>query len=402
METKADIGSLPETSPLKNVLTVQLTTIVITRLILNTCHRMIYAFALAFSRGLGIPITGITSLIALRQGAALFGVVFGFVGDRWGYKLVMTPAVALLAAGLLIGGLMPSYVTFVLVFIFASLSKALFDPMAQAYVGEQIPYQRRGMAIGVLELAWAGSTLIGIPLVGLLIDRAGWRSPLLVLGILAAISLVAVIRLIPGDSHRRRNQANPSSLKRIWQQVRHNRLILVALGFTFFITVANEILFVMYGVWMESHFGLTVVAVGASAMVIGTAELLGEGLTAFVSDRIGLNRSLLIGITFSMLSYLLLSIAHTLPLALIAIFVIFLGFEFTIVTSFAYLTELLMDARGAMMSMNMVAANIGRMVGALIGAALWLAGGMSMISISATLVSGCALFCLVILVRRRS
>jgi predicted MFS family arabinose efflux permease len=382
-------------------MTFQLGVLVFARLIISTARRMMYIFALAFSRGLGVPLLSITSLMAVNSAAGIFCPVFGFLGDRWGYKLAMMTGVGLLGVGMLAGGFFPGYGTLLVALLMAGLSKAIFDPITQAYVGEQVPYRRRGFAIGLLEMSWAGSILIGIPLVGLLIDRFGWRSPLLVLGGLGVISFVAVALFIPRDRRPRIPKSESSSLRQTWVQVRHNRPVLFALGFTFFLAAANDILFVVYGVWMGSGFGLTVTALGAATMVIGVAEMLGEGMTAFLSDRIGLGRSLLIGMISTMLSYLLLLlVGDSFPLALAAIFMIFLVFEFTIVTSFAYFTELLPGARATMMSFNLAAGSLGRVVGALLGGAIWLSGGMAATSLSAALASGFALVCLMVVLCR--
>lgn len=401
MGTGADTGNLVISSTSTRALGLRLGVIVAARLIISTSGRMIYTFALVFSQGLGVPLTSITRLIAVNQATAMFCPVFGFLGDRWGYKPVMTAGVGVLSVGLLIGGFFPGYVALLLAFTLVGLAKALFDPITQAYVGEQVPYRRRGLAMGLLEMSWAAATLVGIPLVGLLISRLGWRSPFFVLGGLGAVSLVILASVIPYDGRHRATGVERSNLGQIWGRVRQNPAILGALGFTFFFCGANDILFVVYGVWLSSAFGLTVVALGAATMVIGAAEMLGEGLAAFVSDRLGLGRSLLAGMILTMLSYLLLSQAgQSLPLALAGMFVIFLAFEFTIVVSFAYFTELLPDARGTMMSFNVAAASVGRMAGALAGGAIWLAGGLLATSLSAALVSGFALTCLLLVLRR--
>ncbi len=41
-------------------------------------------------------------------------------------------------------------------------------------------------------------------------------------------------------------------------------------------------------------------------MIIGLAELLGEGLTAFIADRLGLKRALFAGLVLSASSYVLI------------------------------------------------------------------------------------------------
>ena len=47
------------------------------RLVLNTARRFAYPFAPALSRGLGVPLTAITSLIAVNQATSILGFVFG-------------------------------------------------------------------------------------------------------------------------------------------------------------------------------------------------------------------------------------------------------------------------------------------------------------------------------------
>ena len=384
-------------------LTQQLGSIFVSRFVVSTSRRMIYTFAYAFSRGLGVPLTSITSLIALNQAAGLFGPVFGFLGDYSGYKTMMMAGLGVLSVGLWLGGLVPGYATLAIALALIGLAKALFDPNTQAYVGERIPYSRRGFAIGMLEMSWAGSTLIGVPLVGLLIGRFGWQSALLAMGALGVLCLIAVTVFVPGDGRRRMAMDRTQNVAEVWRQIRHHPAVAWVLGFTFLVCAANDALFVVYGVWLESAFGLTIAALGAATMVIGAAEMLGEGLTALISDRVGLGRALAIGMSASALSYFLLfAIARTLPLALLGIFLVFLSFEFTIVTSFAYFTELLPGARGTMMSFNLAAGSLGRVVGALLGGGIWVAAGITGTSVVSGLASVLALGCLMLALHRGS
>jgi len=386
--------------PSKRGLVSQLSAIFLARLVINTSRRMTYTFAAAFARGLGVPLTAITSLIALNQTAGLLGPLFGYWGDRWGYKAIMLSGLGLLALGLLSCGLFPSYATLMLALILAGLCKALFDPNALAYIGQRVPYHRRGLAMGLMELPWSASMLIGIPFAGLMIDCFAWRSPFVVMGCLAALSFLAAAWLIPGDGRRRDECSDQPGIKEIWRQVRQNPAALAALGFMLLMSLSNDTLFVVYGAWLESAFSLTVVALGLSTMVIGLAELLGEGLTASVSDRLGLRRSTLIGASFLVLSYLLLPLGNaSLVLALAVLFLVFLSFEFTVVTSFAYVSEILPQARGVMMSSTLAAASVGRIAGALIGGSLWLAGGMRANSLVAAFVALLALICVTVMTR---
>jgi len=137
------------------------------RLILNTSRRFVYPFAPALSRGLGVPLTAITSLIALNWATGIMAVFIGPLTDRVGYRLMMIAGMVLLAGGLLVSGFFPWYAVVLVALFLAALGKAVFDPAVQAYISEQVPYRRRGLAIGFLEYSWAGSALLGIPALAL-------------------------------------------------------------------------------------------------------------------------------------------------------------------------------------------------------------------------------------------
>jgi predicted MFS family arabinose efflux permease len=283
----------------------------------------------------------------------------------------------LLSVGMLAGGFLPFYGVVLIALFMAGLGKNIFDPAIQAYVGDRVPYARRGLVIGIMEISWAGSALVGIPLMGLVIEHMGWRAPFFILGGLGLMGLAVLGALIPAKSARQKGQETPATPFGAWRQLAGNRTALGVLGSAFFIATANDNFFVVYGAWLEGGFGLSLVALGMATTVIGVAELLGEGLTAFLSDRIGLRRSAVTGLVLSGLSYLLLPwCGSTLPMALVSLFIIFVTVEFTIVTSLSICTEVLPGVRATMMSGYVAAAGIGRVVGALLGGPVWLIGGI--------------------------
>ena len=373
-------------------LAFQLSVATLARLLINTSRRFAYPFASALSRGLGVPLPAITSLIVVNQVTGVLSPFFGPLGDRWGYLVMMLTGLAMLTGGMLAGGLLPTYGVVLLALFLAVLCKSVFDPALHAYVGQRVPYQRRGLAIGMVEFAWAGSALVGLPLVGLLMERLGLRAPFFVLGGLGLLSLVALAILIPGDGHQQRDTESLPGFLEAWRLLSGEREALGALGFGLLISAANDNLFVVYGLWLESAFGLSVAVLGAATTVIGVAELMGEGLTASIADRLGLKRAIVVGSILSALSYILLpQVGRTLPLALMGLFITFLAFEFTIVTAISLFTEILPAARATMMSSSVAAFSMGRVMGAFIGGPVWLAGGMLATGIVSAAVSGLAL-----------
>ena len=368
---------------------------IVCRTALNTARRFIYPFAPDLSRTLGVPLTSITALIAVNWATNLLGLVAGPLADRFGYRGMMLIGMAMLAAGMMAGGLFPFFGILIMAQFLSGLGKSLFDPALQAYVGSRVPYRRRGLVVGFLEMAWAASTLVGIPAMAFLIDRAGWRAAFVALSISGMAGLLMVKAVTPVE----RRTASPSyarlDLGSSLREVIGNRAALGVACFAFLFNLAMDNLFVIYGVWLEGAFGLTLVAVGLGTAVIGAAELAGEFLTAGFADRVGLKRTALGGVAACGLTYAALPwVAVTVPLALGGLFVHFCLFEMTVVTAVSLATELLPSNRATMISAYYAAAGLGRVAGALMGGLVWLAGGILATGLVSAAVTVAALGCL--------
>lgn len=373
----------------------QIVTATFFRLATNTARRFIYPFAPLLSRNLDVSLTAVTSMIALTQTTSLLGIAAGPMADRWGSRTVMRMGMALLAIGMLICAFSSIYTTMLVGLIFAGLAKTVYDPAVQAYVGHRVSFERRGMAIGCIETAWAGSTLVGIPAMALIIDRFGLHWSFFGMALWGAMGYFVLARVIPDDGPEQTANAKQPGLFATLKQLIRMRPAAGMLGFAFWMSMSNDNLFVVFGAWLEKDFGVSLIALGLSSGVIGAAELMGESIVALWSDKIGLKRSLVIGLILTSICYALLPIIGTsLPGALAGLFLLFMAFEFTIVCSFSLSTELLPCSRATMMAGVLAAAGIGRMAGAITGGPLWLACGLwgvSLASVVAALLALCSL-----------
>ena len=362
-------------------LVVQILTAALLKLLLNTGRRFIYPFAPALSRDLSVPLSAVTSIIATSQAISLLGLFSGPLADRIGYRLMMQAGLAMLTLGMLACGLLPEYWPLFFGLIIASFGKTVFDPAIQALISHSVPYEKRGRVIGFLEMSWAGSTLLGIPAFALIIDQAGFRFSFYLLAILGAVGWLSIAWVMPADrstsAAAREKPALISSLAELFA----SRPAAGMLAFGFWISLANDNIFVVYGAWLEQEFLATIMTLGFSTIAIGSAELLGESLTALFADRLGLKRAVTAGLILTSAAYVLLPfIGMTLPLAMAGVFFIFLTFEFTMVTSFSLSTEIMPERRATMMAGFYATAGIGRMIGVLAGGFFWEIGGIIAVS----------------------
>ena len=363
------------------------------RLLLNTARRFAYPFAPVLSRGLGVSIPAVTSIIAANQATGMVGLILGPMADRIGYRRLMVAGLGMLSVGMLAAAVLPLFSVVLIGLVLAGLGKIAFDPAIQAYVSERVAFERRGLAIGAMEFSWAGSTLVGIPLMAVLIDGAGWRAPFFALGILGIVGMMAVLLFIPADSRPSKvSMGHQKSFAEAFRVLWGNRGARGVLGFIFLVSIGNDNLFVSYGAWLEDSFRVNILLLGGITGAIGFAELVGEVLVVLISDRIGLKRAVMVGVVICIVSYGLLPLAgRTLPVAIGGLFLVFLAFEFTVVSGISLSTELLPAYRATMMAAFFAMAGIGRILGALAGGLIWTNAGIPGIGLTSASISVLAL-----------
>jgi DHA1 family inner membrane transport protein len=142
-----------------------------------------------------------------------------------------------------------------------------------------------------------------------------------------------------------------------------------------FSSLANEMVNLNFGLWLEDSFQLQIASLGAASMVIGFAELGGEGFVAGFVDRLGKTRSIGLGLATNCLSAILLFlIGRTTAGALAGLFLFYLTFEFTVVSFLPLESEILPGARATLIASSLAARSVGRAIGDLLAPHLYARG----------------------------
>lgn len=357
-----------------------LAVMLIARTVINIPMRIVYPFLPAISRGLGVSLETASLLFAVRGLISAVGPLYGFLADRYGHRRMMMVGLAAMVAGGVLIVASSAFGWALIGFALLGFSKASFDPAMQAYVGNTVPYERRGRVMGILELPWSMSWFIGVPAAGLIIAAAGWRAPFGLLTALAMLSLVALWRFCPRYGTP---QAKVATIGLHLAGLKHNRSrlfnIALILSIPFLLVIANENVFIVYGAWMEKDFNLAVATLGMASVGISLAELTGELASAGFVDRLGKRRAVLAGLMLNVGAYLLLPrLAGTLGAALAGMMLVFLSFEFSLVSLLPLLSELTPNARAMLMAFSAGVMSLGRVIASQTGPRLWEAGGLSL------------------------
>jgi predicted MFS family arabinose efflux permease len=345
---------------------------------------MVYPFLSVFARGLGVDISSMSVLMTARSlvGAAS-PFFFAPIADRRGRKLGMMLGVAIFALAMGIVAVYPSFWTFALGLVLAILGKYMFDPAMQAYFGDRIPYAERGTALAITEVAWSLAFIFGVPAMGFLIAKFGWSAPFPVLAALGLLVIFVIWRIVPRDDPHHTPTSNPLAG---YRAVFTSAPALAGISIAMWASAGNELVSIIFGVWLEDSFGLKIAALAGASAVIGISELSGEGLVAMTTDRLGKPLALTIGLVGNALASILLPfIGQTQAGALVGLFLFYITFEYVIVSHISLASELVPSARATTLSLNFTGHSIGRALGALLAGFIYQRFGFLFVALATVL-----------------
>lgn len=334
------------------------------RVVFDAAIRMVYPFLPVIGRGLQVDLATVTVAISLSMAASALGPFIAPVADRYGRRTGLLVGLVIFVAGCTLAGFFPSYGSFLVGLLLINLGDNIFLPAMQAYISDGVSYEKRGVYIGVTELAWALSFILVIPLIGLLIQATWWNIPYIVLSGLGFLAILITVLRFPADRpHLEDAPRLYASLAKVFQ-VRNAWLILIA---GILSVTANGLINVLFGVWMEDSFNLQVTALGLASMIIGFSELGGETLTTLLSDRLGKERSFILGLGANTLALLSLPLlGTTVSGALVWLSMFALSFEFGVASSWMVVSEVLPVARATMIAVYIAALSLGFALGSIL------------------------------------
>jgi predicted MFS family arabinose efflux permease len=335
------------------------------RMIININTRMIYPFLNTFASGLGVDLVTISLAMTVRSISGAFSLFLTPVADRRGRKTGMLLGVAIFIVGAGLVTVWSSFTAFTIAISLTFLGMFVYLSSTQAYIGDRVRAGRRGTALGLIETGWGVSYIIGMPILGWIIDRYGWRAPFPITAALGVLAFILILAFVPNYKPEQK-LINSGVLKSILDVLKIPAAR-YGLLMSLMLISSNEVINLVFGVWLEVSFGLKLAALGAASAVIGISEISGESIGGVVSDKLGRERSIMLGMGLMLVvSAALPFVGGTQAGALIGLFFFYLSYEFTFVSTLPFMTELVPEARGTMLGANVACLALGRMIGNLV------------------------------------
>ncbi len=146
-----------------------------------------------------MDLTTISYALTARSVVGTVGPFAAAVADRRGRRFGMLFGAGLFMVGAAVVVFWPSFPGFTISLVLATLGKYIFDPGMQAYIGDRVPYERRGRTIAFTEFGWSLAFVVGVPLMGFLIARKGWMAPFPLLALLGVFIVGGLFWMLPRE-----------------------------------------------------------------------------------------------------------------------------------------------------------------------------------------------------------
>jgi DHA1 family inner membrane transport protein len=338
----------------------------------------------SISRLMNVPISTVTFLVSVWAFTGLLSPFFGPPSDRYGHGLFVLIGLSGFTIGNLLCAIAPNF-SFLLMFqVLVGLGYAIYNFSASAVVGDVFSYELRARAVGIVRIAVSVTALIGVPLAAAI---AGWvtaRGSFGTVGVLCLIVLVFARKSIPRSPHQvttiQSDQAKTGFLVSLKDVVQNQSAMIGLLLYVVWPMIPTGV-FIYLAAWLEQSFALTEMQIGLAFSLAGVGGLIGNALTAMLTDRIGKKRSSLLGMLTLSIAMILLPRSGILSLALVCFVIFVTALEFISASFGTLMTELTPTSRGTLLSMVSLANGVGTGAAPIVMRLLWERGGYQLVTI---------------------
>ena len=303
----------------------------VARFVANTAYRFAAPFLAIIASGLGVTLGRLGVAVAVSELVALSAPLIGRLIDGVARRTAMVTGLLTVTAGAVVAGTAATTVQFAVGLCIVSLGKIGYDIALGAWIADRVPWQRRSRVIGVTEVAWSASLLLGVSTLGVVLAVTSWHVAYLVAAVLVLGAATAVGRRLPADPPHA-GAADVAHAGGGHTPIEWRTALPTAASIAM-LTGSAQFLFVTYGSWLDERFGFTAAGIAAVTFALGGLELVASFVSMHRTDRWGKERCVMIGSALMAPMALLVAVGALHVWVLLPAFGVFLmGFELAIIS----------------------------------------------------------------------
>jgi predicted MFS family arabinose efflux permease len=306
--------------------------------------------------------------------AGIAGILAAGFADKFDRKKMLLFFYAGFILGTLFCGIAPDYHSLLLARMVTGFFGGVLYSFNMAIVADLFPMEKRGRVMGFVQMAFAVSQVLGIPVGLFFANKFGWHMPfLMIVGVCVPVGVVIVRWMKPIDSHLKERAAQQpmAHLLRTASQKRYLR----AFAATALLSTGGFLLMPYSSTFLVRNVGVDEKVLPIVFVVAGFVGLFMGPLIGRLSDRIGKFRMFIAG---SLLASLMVPIFTHLSITPLWEVLILNTLLYTAVFSRIIPSQALISGvpdakdRGAFMSINSSVQQLGGGIASVIGG--WIIG----------------------------
>jgi len=354
-----------------------------------------------FGYGTNVGQVGRLLYPAYALAAATAALLIGPMSDKYGRRRFLLYAAIVFGASLLAASLIHNLYLLAAVRMVTGLAAGTFSTCSIAYVADYFPYERRGVAMSVVQAGYFFALVLGVPVANQVASWKSWRLSFALFGFVALIAFALIATLLPEDKHAMAEMHLASRMARRFDNIRlvfESRSCVASIIAAFLVSGGFVGFFSYLGTWLDKGLKLSTSAVSLFFALVGVALLVGAFVAGPVADKFG-KRGLSILATL-VLAPTLVVIPHLSWGA--GLFIVFLtsalAFAFRQGPLQALATELVpRRARGALVAVRNTASQIGIATATLASGALYDKLGFTAVGLFSGLLTLAAAGCILLM-----
>ncbi|GAB3834614.1 MFS transporter [Hymenobacter jeollabukensis] len=226
----------------------------------------------------------VVSAYAFSAGAS--GLLTAGFADRFDRKKLLLFFYAGFILGTLGCGLATTYPLLLAARVVAGLFGGVIGSISLAIIADEFALHQRGRVMGVVQMAFAGSQVLGIPLALYLANHWDWHAPfLLIVGLALLIGAAVWLRMRPVDAHLRLQTGRPDAFGHLWRTV-SNPTYQTGFAATAFLAIGGFMLMPFGSAFLINNVGISPAQLPLLYLLTGCSSLVVMPLVGRLSDRV--------------------------------------------------------------------------------------------------------------------
>ncbi len=228
-------------------------------------------------------------------GMAISQLLLGTLADRYGRRPVLISAIALFILASLAATFAPTIETLIAARIVQAIGATSGITLARTIIRDLYARDRAASMIGYVTMAFVVAPMAAPAIGGTLDESFGWRAIFVFCGVLGAIALLAIAVVLPETRPATLDRANFGDVVAAGRKLLGERSFLAysATG-----ALISAVFFSFLGA--APHLVVTEMGLGKSTyalwfMVIGGGYMIGNFLSGRLSQRLGIDRMIVLG-----------------------------------------------------------------------------------------------------------